>query len=172
MNTAVTTGLIVVALVLPMGEAAQVVSGPPTCQVSVEIPRDDTSPGRRPPTAISAATTDDVTVAVVLPFPLSEERVLRLEYLTPRGHRYQVVAAPLSGTPKLVHLPGYPRPIPARVPARVQVDGRPASRVEFSFPVGGTSITANSLYGTWQVVPYLDDEERPCGPPATLEVLP
>lgn len=172
MKTSIPSVALVAALALPAVGVAQVVTGPPTCQVSVALPRDDTSPGRRAPGAVSASATDDVTVAVLLPFPLGGDRMLRLEYLTPRGHRYQAVAAPVSETPKLVHLPGYPRPTPARVPARVQVEGQPASRVELSFPVGGTSITASSLYGTWQIVPYLDDEERPCGPPATVEILP
>lgn len=172
MKTTLPWVLIVAGLSLPGVSAGQVVPGLPTCQVVVEIPRLDTSLGRRPPSGVSAAATDDLTVAVLLPFPLSGDRVLRLEYRTPRGHRYQGVAAPVSEIPKLVHLPGYPRPIPARVPARVQVEGQPASRVELSFPVGGTSITASSLYGTWRIVPYLDDEERPCGPPATVEILP
>lgn len=172
MNPSLPSVALAAALALPAAGVAQVVPGPPACQVIVEFPRDDTSPGRRPPGSVSATTTDDLTVAVLLPFPLGGDRVLRLEYLTPRGHRYQGAVAPVSETPKLVHLPGYPRPMAARVPARTQAQGQPVSRVELSFPVGGTSITASSLYGTWQIVPYLDDEERPCGPPATVEILP
>jgi hypothetical protein len=40
------------------------------------------------------------------------------------------------------------------------------------FPVGGTSITANSIYGTWTVVPILDNAERPCGNTLVLEITP
>lgn len=167
-------------LVLPAALVAVAVSGAGSvpaanhtgCQVVVEVPTPPPSPGVPPPAGISAAATEDVTVAVLLPFPLSGDQVVVVKFFTPRGHLYQEVTLPIRDTPQEVALPGFAWPLPAQVPVRVEVAGRPVSRIATTLPVGGTSIVAASLFGTWGIEAYLNGEARPCGPRATLEIRP
>jgi hypothetical protein len=80
----------------------------------------------------------DLQIEATLSGRARQERVLRLRVYTPRGFLYQVFELPL--------------------------DGANAKRVfEARLPVAGTSIMASGLYGRWKVVPYLDNQARPCG---------
>jgi len=67
------------------------------------------------------------------------ERLLRLRVYAPGGFLYQVLELPLEAS---------------------QVGRR---SFEARLPVAGTSIMANGLYGRFKVVPYLDEQPRPCG---------
>jgi len=67
------------------------------------------------------------------------ERLLRLRVYAPGGFLYQVFELPLEAS---------------------QVGKR---SFEARLPVAGTSIMANGLYGRFKVVPYLDEQPRPCG---------
>ena len=106
---------------------------------------------------------------------------MRLKLHTPRGYLYQTITVPFrfesAGADRAdeerrrrASWPGYPRPL------AVQTLGEPTSprrrgtdvsldQATARLPVAGTSISLGSLFGRWTVVPYLDDETAPCGPP-------
>lgn len=143
----------------------------PICRVMVD--RDTRlSPGLGPSTGFSAAVTDDVTVTVLLPAGTTGEHLLTVQFITPRGHLYQTMHVPISDEPRTMSIPGYARPVQARVPVQTVVERFPYLSVPIVFPVGGTSISANSIYGDWQVVVFLNSAETPCSPPLTLEIRP
>jgi hypothetical protein len=81
----------------------------------------------------------DLQIEATLRGRPKQERMLRLRVYTPRGFLYQVFDLPLDGTD-----------------AKKRV-------FEARLPVAGTSIMTSGLYGRWKVVPYLDDQSRPCG---------
>lgn len=76
------------------------------------------------------------------------ERMLRLRVHAPGGFLYQVFELPLDAS-----------------------HGR-RRRFEARLPVAGSSIMANGLYGRFEVVPYLDDQPRPCGRPLGFTIQP
>jgi len=138
----------------------------------VEDPNEDSRPGRRPGAGISAAITDDVTVTVLFPPALRGDHMLTLHFFTPRGHLYQSMNVPISDTPGLHQVPGYPRPLPAKVPVPMTVNRQPFRGVRITFPVGGTSITENSLYGSWQILAFLNAAKKACSQPYRMEIAP
>jgi hypothetical protein len=75
------------------------------------------------------------------------EHTLRLRLYSPSGFLYQVLTVPVSA-------------------------GHGHRRVEARLPVAGTSIMASGLYGTWRVVPQLDDSSAPCGAGRSFVIRP
>ena len=103
------------------------------------------------------------------------DHVLHLKLLTPKGHHYQTLTAPVATAARagaMRRVEGYPRPLKVRVarPARGRTAGETA--VVQQLPVAGTSIVASALYGTWTVTAYLDDATEACGPAASFVVTP
>ncbi len=81
---------------------------------------------------------------------------LALKVLTPNGHLYQMLAAE-------------PEPLTRRGrDDRKADDKRPRALARLQ--VAGTTIVTSSLYGRWNVVPYLDGQ--PCGRPRELWIDP
>jgi hypothetical protein len=76
---------------------------------------------------------------------------------TPNGHLYQDLSARFA-------VEEAAEGAKSRKPQRPRVGAR--------LPVGGTSITTNSLYGKWRVVPSLDDETRPCASATAFKIAP
>lgn len=171
-NFAAASIALVLALASAVASASEAVPGVPVCLIAVESGTDNPSPGTQRRPHISASITDDVTVAVLLPGTFGGDHLLTLHFITPRGHLYQATSVPTSDSPKLVQVPGYRRAIPAQVPTLALSEGRLIRRVEIRFPIGGTSISANSLYGTWKIVPFLDTLDGSCGPAHTVEIQP
>jgi len=75
------------------------------------------------------------------------DHTLRLRLYSPSGFLYQVLTVPVSA-------------------------GHGHRRVEARLPVAGTSIMASGLYGTWRVVPQLDDSGEPCGAGRSFAIRP
>jgi hypothetical protein len=75
------------------------------------------------------------------------DHTLRLRLYSPSGFLYQVLTVPVSA-------------------------GHGHRRVEARLPVAGTSIMASGLYGTWRVVPQLDDSRAPCGAGRSFVIRP
>jgi hypothetical protein len=97
------------------------------------------------------------------------DALLELKVYTPNGHLYQVLTAPVtSKTGKgayQVRVAGFPYPL-----AIQHLRASPGSKssspgVVLSLPVGGTLIVSTSLYGLWEVRPFLDGESAGCGAP-------
>jgi hypothetical protein len=142
-------------------------------------------PGRGTPT-FSAARTLDVELRTRIRPVLSGDHLLHLKLRTPRGYLYQTITVPFrfesssldraEGEREATRVvAGYPRPL------AVQTLGEPTSprrretgvsldQATARLPVAGTSISLGSLFGHWTVVPYLDDQTAPCGPPLIFEV--
>jgi len=164
-------------------------AAPQALSSSVCIATTVVAPGERPvrgtPT-FSAARTLDVELRTQIRPVLSGDHLLRLKLRTPRGYLYQTITVPFRfesasadradeerEATRLVA--GYPRPL------AVQTLGEPTSprrrgtgvsldQATARLPVAGTSISLGSLFGRWTVVPYLDDQTAPCGPPLIFEV--
>jgi hypothetical protein len=49
-------------------------------------------------------------------------------------------------------------------------DNDRVSRVSARLPVAGTFIATSSLFGTWRVVPYIDDDTEPCAAPSVFRL--
>jgi len=129
--------------------------------------------GGRWASEFSAAKTVDLTLTVVLEKAPTKEQVLELRIFAPSGNLYQSLACPVALPGRKAELrpvPGYPRPKKQLVPRTLTYEGKRYYRVDFAFPVGGTMITSNGLYGKWQIVPYLDGQPIPCGKPALIAI--
>lgn len=79
---------------------------------------------------------------------------VQLRVLAPGGHLYQTLTAS--------------QPDPSRSLSRTPTP--PVAMARLS--VAGSQITQRGLYGLWIVVPYLEGELRPCGPPASFTLEP
>lgn len=115
---------------------------------------------------------------------LSGDQVLRLKLYTPRGYLYQTLTVPFYRQPRRSEkpsaellqyepmrvLPGYPRAVKVQKAKRIKRGRKRFELVSTRLPVAGTSITLGSLYGRWTVVPFLNDDTRPCGMPRRFKI--
>ncbi len=106
----------------------------------------------------------DLNLTVRFADGFSGDHLLHLKLLTPKGHHYQTLSVWTTSDParseSLRRVDGYPRPVAVRL-----VQGAALllpSEVTVSVPVGGTAITANSIYGMWTAEAYLDDQSEVC----------
>ncbi len=160
---------------------AQRVPDPPVkqgcAQLSFLSPEESAS--MKPRTSFSATRTIDLMIGVTLRQDLKQDQVLQLRILLPSGHLYQTLTVPVMapGTSpttvgKGVEVPGFRRPVPAFLAREdTSATGSPW-RVDVPFPVGGTQIVSNSLYGAWSVLVHRGDEPLPCAPAATFTIVP
>ncbi len=101
------------------------------------------------------------------------DHLLRLKILTPHGHLYQELTQPFTtdttARDRSRQVDGFPRPLPVKVtsPAGARAT---IPKVKVRWPVAGTPIVHSSLYGTWTVEAYVDDDTRRCGPAATFRI--
>lgn len=126
---------------------------------------------------ISVRTTEDVTIEVLLAGLGQTEHLLELRFLLPTGELFEKIQLPIARPGASARelaagrvLPGHPHPVPQRVAEPLEVEGKPYARVRVPFPIAGTAIVHNSLYGRWTVEAYLDGAERPCGPELPLQI--
>ena len=155
--------------------------------------------GRGAP-SFSASDTLDLELQVQVRRVVVGDHLLRLKLLTPRGYLYQTMTIPFrfaapagdrnletgagtreaatrapgareDGRDATMVVPGFPRPLPVQTLGTTprRRGGSPDAAIA-RLPVAGTSISLGSLFGQWTVVPYLDDETAPCGPPRTFEI--
>ena len=128
----------------------------------------------------SASRTTDLTFRLYLDPALTGAHTVELRVFTPRGFLYRSLAVPVSlgsgarasaasaGEERLIA--GYPHPLKVHAATRDTLAGAAVQRVEVAFPVGGTDIVSNSVYGKWKVEPYLDGGATSCGPAATFRI--
>jgi hypothetical protein len=111
-----------------------------------------TSPDRpRARERFSAAKTLDLEFEMRLRKGREDEdpQLVRFRVLTPKGHLYQEIQT-----------------APQRAERR-----RRGSTASGQIPVAGTFIATSSLFGRWRVVPYLDDDPKPCGAAAVFSIV-
>ncbi len=104
-------------------------------------------------TVFSASGILDLRFTTLLRGAPEGPHALQIKVFTPRGYLYQTLATRFTGDvvlSKETRADASPR----------QQSPRVASA---TLPVAGTAIMANSLYGRWTVVPFLDGV--PCGAP-------
>jgi hypothetical protein len=127
-----------------------------------------------------ARSAEDLVFTISLnPDAIDGTTVVHLRVMLPSGHLYQEAAYPVatasarseSGTPAIERrVKGYPYPIRERLLTEVQGDRGLEERLAVAFPVGGTQIVRNSLYGKWNVFGFLGDADQPCGEAASFVI--
>lgn len=101
---------------------------------------------------------------------------LEVRVFTPRGFLYQSIAIPFTsdstkhGKPQ--KLDGYPHAKPVQGLRDVTFGKGKFLGTAVRLPVGGTMISTNSLYGTWQAEAFIDGEALKCSQPATFSITP
>ena len=97
-----------------------------------------------------------------------KQHVVMLEYITPSGYLYEKKKVPVSidgNGPVRMQLPGYRFPVKVKR-AKTSADSRFYLRrtkiTSIPFPVGGTYVSKNSLYGKWTLRIYIDGQDKPC----------
>jgi hypothetical protein len=124
-------------------------------------------------TSFHASRTTDLTVAVFFPKAFQGEHELELRFYTPRGNLYQSIRVPIAEPGRKAEnrpVKGYPMAIRQVVPKPEAYLGTAFFSVEIPFPVGGTLISTNSLYGQWRIEALVDQDKKPCGKPAYLQI--
>ena len=115
----------------------------------------------------------DLTFVVEVSEDLRSDELLILRVFTPKGHLYQEYVVPIAEEPVAGgsrRVAGYPRPLKVYpIKEAVEAGGKRSPRqrkvVEYPFPVAGTLIVSNGLYGKWRLRAALDDADyRVCGP--------
>jgi len=123
--------------------------------------------------AFHASRTTDLTLAVILPGNTQGEHEVELRIFTPRGHLYQSIRVPLAPpgkSPENRTINGYPMAVPQVALKPEAYRGKTFLKAEIPFPVGGTQISTNSLYGRWRIEAYLDGNRKPSGDPTSLQI--
>ncbi len=126
-------------------------------------------------TAFSATKTTDLTFSVAFQRGFTGEHLVELRIFTPRGFLYQSMTVPavIGGTGSGTRtVQGYPHPLRVKSGPKFSYKGNTLWKVDVPFPVGGTEIGRNSLYGTWKVQAYLDGSQDPCGAATTFGIGP
>jgi hypothetical protein len=125
-------------------------------------------------TSFHASQTTDLTLGIVFPSSIHGEHEVELRLYTPNGNLYQSlrvpVAAPGASTGANRTVKDYPMAIQQVVLKPVKYLGKPVYTAEVHFPVGGTLISSNSLYGQWRLEALLDAEKQLCGKPAYIQI--
>jgi len=116
--------------------------------------------------AFSATEILDIVFEADFVVGFNGDALLELKVYTPNGHLYQVLVAPVSSEPSKrgsrVRVAGFPYPLPTQIVAKT-IGELAAPVPSMSLPVAGTQIVATSLYGTWEVRPYLSGQAADCG---------
>lgn len=98
---------------------------------------------------------------------LSGEALLRVELISPAGHAYQTLEAPVVVAPSAASAPqsrlvdGYPYPVPVRFVLPTGEAG--GLTVSIAWPLAGTHVVSHGLYGEWTVSASLIDPSSPNG---------
>lgn len=177
MMTLPQAALVAIASFSALALAAPAAGGQDSPCKAVQVASVDDAAGRSGE-RFSAAATTDLTFQVFLDPALAGDHVLELRIITPRSFLYRSIAVPVSlGTVPAGAamtertVAGYPGPQRVRVPAYVKLAKKVMQRIDIAFPLGGTDIVTNSLYGKWKVEAFLDGGEQRCGPAATFRIV-
>ena len=98
-----------------------------------------------------------------------QKHVLLLKFYTPGGFLYLKEKFPVAikvNSPDKMEIPGYRFPLKVRrgkgvVLQEFSIDGTLIT--PFVFPVGGTYIGKNKLFGRWKLEIFIDGNKTPCG---------
>lgn len=124
-------------------------------------------------TSFHASMTTDLTLAVIFPKNFQGEHEVELRLYTPGGDIYQSIRVPIAEAGRKAEnrvVNGYPRAIQQVVPKPEAYLGTALLKVEIPFPVGGTLISSNSLYGQWRIEALVDQDKKPCGKPVYIQI--
>lgn len=98
------------------------------------------------------------------------DHAVEVRFFGPQGFLYESRMVPLTSdgkqTTKSRQFAGYRRPIARKLVAPSKSGKEIEARVPLA--VAATSITANTLYGSWRAEVYLDGEREPCAPAVTF----
>lgn len=135
----------------------------------------DISPWLDSTPSYSALEISDIIFDVTAVGVFDGDSVLELKIVTPNGHLYQVLTAPVSsdrtkaaGVSRVV---GYPYALQVQHMESKIAGETTDSPVTLRFPVGGTLIVRSSLYGLWEVSAYLDGVEAGCSDPSRFTLV-
>lgn len=129
--------------------------------------------GGRFDAAFSAARTTDLKISVLFLEDYEGKHTLELKLFTPSGYLYQSLAVPAvlaEDDDKEEHLHDYPNPVKTTVLRKVKYRGQEYWEADLAFPVGGTAITMNSIYGVWTTQPFMDGSTTPCAAPTPVVI--
>jgi hypothetical protein len=103
--------------------------------------------------------------------------LLELAVHTPNDHLYQVLTAPISTTAAKSEgtrqVAGFPFPMAVQHLQQDSTGKKQAySGAILKLPVAGTQIISGSLYGSWQVKPFIDGQPADCGELYRFTLLP
>ncbi len=124
-------------------------------------------------TSFHASVTTDLTLAVIFPKNFQGEHEVEVRLYTPGGDLYQSIRMPIAEPGRKAEnriVNGYPRAIRQVVPKPEAYLGTALLKVEIPFPVGGTLISSNSLYGQWRIEALVDQDKKPCGKPVYIQI--
>lgn len=97
---------------------------------------------------------------------------VEVRFFGPQGFLYESRMVPLTSDLKASaqakRFAGYRRPIARKLVAPSKSGKGIEARVPLA--VAATSITTNTLYGTWRAEAYLDGASEPCAPPAAFVI--
>lgn len=121
----------------------------------------------------SGSRTVDVTLGVLFPLDFGGKHKVEARLFTPRGFLYQSLAVPVAqpgDSEQNRNLVGYPNPLKTQEPKKFKYRGTEYWKVDVRFPVGGTLITSNSLYGNWTVQAFVDGSPSACSAPVPFAI--
>jgi len=103
------------------------------------------------------------------------DAILELKVYTPNGHLYQILTVPVTSKAgkgaSQVRVAGFPYPLEIQRLSASSEAETSLPGVSLSLPVGGTLIVSTSLYGLWEVRPFLDGEAAGCGTPVFFSLV-
>ncbi len=141
--------------------------GPPVSTCPQVVVSAVETPNQLSRNRFSATKTTDLVFHVLFHGKLDKDHVVTLKIYTPHGFLYQQLDVPVA--PQKGHTPmgsrrltGYPYPVRIKAPHSVTYNHGTYDSVDIQFPVAGTTIVTNSLYGKWKVQIVLDGASKPC----------
>lgn len=129
--------------------------------------------GGRFDAAFSASKTADLTISVLFPEDYSGKHALDLKLYTPNGYFYQSLTVPIVLAEDDDHeerLKDYPNPVKTNVLRKIKYQDQEYWKADIAFPVGGTAVTTNSLYGVWTVQLFVDGSTTSCAGPTPVTI--
>lgn len=114
----------------------------------------------------SAQKTTDILLNAVFTGRIKGEHLLSIKLFTPHGYLYRQYDVPVAANsgraPQDRKVEHYPYPVKEKFPQQNTIDGQRLQVVTIHFPVAGSNIVTNSLYGAWSVEVLMDGESQTC----------
>lgn len=143
-------------------------AAPPACH-SITVENVHSPNGQGVEKKFSATQISDVGLRILAGDSLKGDHLLEWRIFDNTGALYQSITMPIGDAPGTRAVPGYPNPVRVVVPVPTNApNGARALMLEQRFPIGGTMIQTNSLYGTWRLDALLDGQ--PYCKPFTFQI--